>query len=343
MRLTTDNPDGGCYFSSEIPDILINNAYDPVRITIRRGSEVLIDDEYQGREIRIRHLTASLSPYMRPGRNPLGFEINDARGLYIDGSFDVIKCDIAVDDCTSAEQFESTHFLTSLCGVKRTNKNRSEFLSFCGKTQSGNVVVKFHGLYADHNTGAESVIRKETSVQVPAYVAKIIDVSPSLYYEIGKTLCEYTISVEGRSQTFFVTPPPAFDKEFVFVNPFGVKESVGFIGGETYEGKRERQYGLMNGDYVPIYHNTVTEYTCFSGVLKKYEADWIQSLIESREIIESRYGRRISILEDKLIRSSKLNELPQLELKYRYAAISPFIKFEPSNKIFTQHYTAEYE
>ena len=159
----------------------------------------------------------------------------------------------------------------------------------------------------------------------------------------GKTLCEYTISVERRSQTFIVTPTPGFDKEFVFVNPFGVKESVGFIGGETYEGKRERQYGLMNGDYVPIYHHTVTEYTCFSGVLKKYEADWIQSLIESPEITESRYGRRISILEDKLIRSSKLNELPQLEMKYRYAAISPLMTFEPGNRIFTQHYTEEYE
>lgn len=343
MRYTTTNPDGECYFSSEIPDILINDAHDPLTLTIRQGGSLIVEDEYVGREIRIRYLSATLRPYLTgSGKTLFNFEINDRRGLVLDGTFEVIRCDIGVDDCASAQQFESTHFLTSLCGVKRTNKNRSEFLSFCGKTQSGNVVVKFAGLYADQS-GAESVIRKETSIQVPAYMAKTIDVSPSIYQEPGKTLCEYTISVEGRSQTFIVTPTPGFDKEFVFVNPFGVKESVGFIGGETSEGKRERQYGLMNGDYVPIYHHTVTEYTCFSGVLKKYEADWIQSLIESPEIIESRYGRRISILEDKLIRSSKLNELPQLEMKYRYAAISPLMTFEPGNRIFTQHYTEEYE
>lgn len=159
MRYTTTNPDGECYFSSEIPDILINDAHDPLTLTIRQGGALIVEDEYVGREIRIRYLSATLRPYLNgPGKTLFNFEINDRRGLVIDGTFEVIRCDIAVNDCASAQQFESTHFLTSLCGVKRTNKNRNEFLSFCGKTQSGNVVVKFAGLYADQS-GAESVIR----------------------------------------------------------------------------------------------------------------------------------------------------------------------------------------
>lgn len=342
MRLTTDNPDGEVYYSSEIPDILITNAHDPVRITIRKGSTVLIEDEYQGREIRIRHLTASLSPYMRPGSNPLGFEINDARGLYLDGSFSVIKCTVGVEDPNNIYQYLDRKFLSTLQGIKRTTQNRTEFVSWCGPSVTGNQTVQFAGLYRDAS-GTEQTIRTEIIKNVPAQLAFTLDVSPNNYKRDGLQLCEYTISVGNRSQTFVVLPPQEFEKEFLFTNPFGVKESIAFIGGETKEGKREREYATVEGEYIPIYHRTVTEYTAFSGVVRKYEADWIQSFIESHEIIHKHTGRRIAILEDKLQRSSKLNELPQLELKYRYSDTSPVMYYDPKTQVFTNQYTREYE
>lgn len=343
MRYTTSNPDGECYFSSEIPDILLSNGNDYLTFVVRREEDVLINDEYTGEDVRIRFLSSSLSPHLHPGRNVFGFSLRNNSHIDIQGSFEVIRCDIAVDTPDKAREFESSCFLSTFSGVKRTNPHRKEFLSLCGSSQAQRLAVRFAGLYAD-KTGDETVIRKETFIEVPARIATTLDVSPALYdTEKEKTLCEYTVSIGGRSQTFIVMPAPPFDKEFVFVNPFGVPESVGFTGGETFEEKRERQYGTVGGDYRVLSGRSDTEYTCHSGILRKHEADWIRSMLSSKEIVDTDTGRAITILEEKLERSSRSDELPALELKYRYSGLSPMLKLKETKRIFTLHYTGEYE
>lgn len=344
MRYTTTNPDGECYFSSEIPDIFVSdNNNDYLNFTVSLGETVLINDEYTGKDVRIRFLSASLSPHLHPGRNVFRFTMRNNSSVDIQGSFEVIRCDIAVDTPDKAREFESSRFLSTFTGVKRTNLCRSEYLSLCGADEAQSLTVRFAGKYADA-AGDETVIRKETHIEVPPLAAFTLDVSPSLYdTEKNKTLCEYSVAIGGRHQVFIVMPTPSFDKEFIFINPFGVPESVGFTGGETFEEKRERQYGTTGGDYRVLSQQSNTEYTCHSGILRKHEADWIRSVLSSKEIVDTETGRAITILEEKLDRSSRFDELPVLELKYRYSGLSPMLKLKETKRIFTQHYTAEYE
>lgn len=343
MSRTTANPDGECYFSSDIPDILVTNDNDYLTFVVRREEDVLINDEYTGEDVRIRFLSSSLSPHLHPGRNVFVFSLRNNSHIDIQGSFEVIRCDIAVSPPDKTREFESSCFLSTFSGVKRTNLRRREYLSLCGSIQAQRLTVRFAGIYAD-NQGNETVIRKETETEVPPLIATTLDVSPALYdTEKDKRLCEYAITIGGRYQTFVVMPSPPFEKEFVFVNPFGVLESVGFIGGETFEEKRERDYGTVGGDYRVLSHRSDTEYTCHSGILRKHEADWIRSMLSSTEIIETETERAITILEEKMDRSSRFDELPALELKYRYSGLAPMLKLKETKRIFTLHYTREYE
>jgi hypothetical protein len=308
-------PDLFC-FSSALGDIVIGSAVG-VTVAFSDGTDEFLQEAYtpdsEGR-IYVRELERLLVPHISKITLRQHFLITVTP---VDGSEGAV-IETTVQYCLTevnlaAEAFLESCFLTTLRGEKVTYAGQREFLSLV-VSEATEVSIT-----ARYRNGGQSSKTAQIAAG-DAGKAVTVDVSPSLF-SAPDTVSFVVVTAGARAFTFYVRRlPAARPVEFVFLNPFGVKETFVPAGLVSRENRYENRFGYFGGMYRKYSVDLVKLHTANTGVMTGDMADWIECLFLSGDVfVLSPAGveQEVTIEESTVRRSSARDELPSCEFKYR--------------------------
>lgn len=307
-------------FSSQFPDVLIENVGESAVVTITIGDEqVLKETLYPGSTgIVLEDLQSLVEPYARQQLTVMvGIAASCQSGRSYEAQVRVLYAKADLGDEISAQEFYDRHFLSTLMGPKHTALGRLEVLNYFG-TGSASVTA----IYDD---GSEQVFPAVATGGNNEYTR--IDVSPDQYKREGVQLLEYHVTAGAREQDFVVEPEkPDCAPIMLFVNSFGVEELLYCFGlhevspeykrSQTRLGRFKRTYKLEE----------IRHFKADTGPLTTAMADWADELLRSDEIRvcnfyqgQVRPGKEVVITDSKSDRSNADEELPRMTFTYEYS------------------------
>lgn len=217
--------------------------------------------------------------------------------------------------------FAPNYFLSILDGAKRTRMDSVEELFWFGEAADE---VKIVAQYLDDETQALQYAEANGTKQNLVNSLYYAEVSPSKLLVAGKTLIMYQVQVGNRVRMYKIDYNSYFNmQQLVFINNFGIPETCYFIGERTVTAENERTLlNFADGTYGAAHVQAINTYTLDTGVLTPAEADWLVELAYSLTVYlyeNKTLGRKITITEDDMPRSSLPTELPRFTFTYRLA------------------------
>lgn len=243
--------------------------------------------------------------------------ITDNAGSSFNFDFTVQYGTIEVN--VGANIFIAHCFLTSLQGAKTTSLDRKEYLSLKVNTATD---ITTTATYSQNGVITTTTIIGKTINISDGIVT--VDVSPSCFANSYQTLEQYTVTAGARSQTFIVDNIScAGTPSFVFINCFGVKETLTCMGLLDQENKYDgSQFCTNEGQYIKYYTLLVKTFTSNIGIQSQAEAAWVEDIFMSKSVYlydSSGVGKQITVIDPTVKRSSIATELPSISFTWRYA------------------------
>ncbi len=325
MAHQTDIPIGigglpAIVFSSQFPDVLIENVGESALVTVTIGQETVLQETlYPGSTgIVLEDMRSLVEPYARQQLTVV-VSITAAcqSGRSYDATVRVLYAAADMGDDVTASEFYDRFFLTALMGPKLTAIGRMEKLSYYG-TGTASVTA----VYDDGTSQVFSAVATGGNTEYTR-----IDVSPGQYAAAGKQLVEYHV-VAGERRQSFIVQPEALDCAPIlcFVNSFGVEELLYCTGLHQVSPEYKRSQARI-GRFKRTYKLEETRrFKADTGILNRAMADWVDEVLRSDEIRvcnfyngEVRPGKEVVITDSKSDRSNDDAELPRITFTYEYA------------------------
>lgn len=324
MREETLNPDGGIYYSSDIPDFVFNETETKRTFSLSDSSKrELIRESYTGEFYVIRELSKVITDDLK-ARKSLSdiytFRFEYENGKVRTGSFSVYYCRVSIG-LTPADR--PPGFRTTGPCIKRTYCGAKEYV-----LHPAGDPCTIHALYR----GAAEELRRETQT-LAADPLREIDISPGRFRLDGWELIEYSIVCEDLSRTYIVELP-RFARTVEFDNIFGVTDTAHFFFSQTGRSGDKREEGLLYGNYTSLSHERENETVLLSGSLAREELPHYESIayadrlrIDAEEYVPT---------EVNTITGSDTGSAESCELKIKKIAGSNTLRLhpEPEGRIF---------
>lgn len=178
-----------------------------------------------------------------------------------------------------SSQFIENYFL-SLLEEKITALSRSEYLSL---KISKETILRAVSLYKDEN-GKLLKENKDLKTLTDINHVLTVDVSPSQFEKEGYELLGYTIVAEKRVFSYQIdrigNQPAA---SFLFLNPFGVKETIYIPGVDLSKGKYEKEDAYING-VKKVYKTTFSrQHEISTAIIPHEEVRFMETFFVSEE------------------------------------------------------------
>lgn len=306
-------------FSSGLDELVFSTDSGSARFCLTMGGETILDETYvpdsSGRII-VRDLQQLVEPCLQTNLiESFGYTIT-ADTSTVSRSFTVQYC--AAESSLPAQNFMEQYFLSSLMGVKVTSIGRKEFLHLV--TTQACSVSAVCTYWAD---GALVMSTKSVKEVSSLNQVVTVEVSPSLFEEVGMQLLQYVIHAGDRAQTYKVDDEcldvaPAL----LFTNSFGCQETFYCTGSHELEPQFERSSSVISGMFRNYHIKENRVFSANTGILNTPMSMWADELFRSREIylLEGNLpGKEITITESDSKRSNDYESMFCYTFKYRYA------------------------
>ncbi len=227
----------------------------------------------------------------------------------------VIYCSAVVD--TTATDFITNYFLTTLQGVRETSMGRLEYLHYIG-TEDATATAN----YSDDSTQDFSL---EKIAGNDSY--STVDASPSNFVVDGLTLVGYTVTAGSRKQEYKMNlANPDCAPVLCFENTFGCDELLYCTGTHTLKAEWERSNIRVKGKLQDYKIEESRSKEADTGVLSYEMASWVQDCFRSKYVRlvtfndgEPQVGEQIAFTETKVEYTNNDDELPRIQFTYEYA------------------------
>lgn len=314
----------GSYFSSGIPDVEFSiTGYRAGVVISVDGAQIYSEHLYPvDGKIALTELDTLLTPYARQSLKValcivISEEAEDSSTATstVTLNADIIYC--AADIGTSAADFISSHFLTTLDGEKTTAVNRLEYLHYIG---TDTATATAH--YDDGSTKAFKLLPVAGNSKYTT-----LDVSPGQFVLDGHVLVCFVIQAGERTFRFSIDfDEPDCAPVLVFDNSFGVEELLYCTGTHTVAPSYKRESGFV-GKYNRNYNIRETRtFKADTGILSFTMANWVDELFRSQSIHVVNFrdgnpniGKEILITDSKSEYTNDDDELPRFTFSYEYA------------------------
>lgn len=315
--------------SGQLNDIVVYTNAQRCRVEVMCDSDTLLDETLYpdgDGQITIAELSQLIAPYAR--RDLVVTFMAKVSELDSDGtptatvSTDVatVLC-CAADTGTTAQEFCSSHFLTTLNGTKITAMGREERLYAYDATAVSITadVVKEPGVIEARQA---TLTAASTTKGVSAFFVSPDNVA-ALLGLVSERLLGYTVTAGQRVQMFSVVedsvrPAPVF----AFINSFGCLEFLHCNGKHLKESKYSRQTARFRGVRRNYLIEEDRQFTANTGVLNQWMADWADEVMRSYEVylwVDGRRGRQVVVTDSKSDIDNLPDSMPAFELTYGYA------------------------
>ena len=313
----------GTYFTSGIPDAEVSTSAQRVQVRATvAGAEIYNETLFTiASKLRLRDLGALFEPYVKKrlyAAITLTFTELTADGTPDAATAKQMAANAAycsADIGTTAADFLSKHFLSVLCGTKRTDIGRLEYLHYIGtETPTG---TAFYG------DGTTRTFTPPTIAGNADY--KTINVSPSYAVQSGKALTHYDVTAGQRTQRFAIfhatnEASPAL----VFENSFGVDEVAYCTGTHEVKPEYERGQGYVGGIFRNYRIDETRTHSAATGILTPPMAVWFDEVFRSPNVRLLNFiggapevGKEITITESKSENSNAADAMPSFTFSYR--------------------------
>ncbi len=307
-------------FSSQFPDVLIENVGENAVVTVTIGDEQVLQETLypSSMGIVLEDMQSLVEPYARQRLTvPVTVSASCQNGKSYEATVRVLYSAADMGDDVNAQEFYDGHFLSSLMGPKVTAIGRLEKLSYYG-TGTASVTA----VYDDGSTQEFPAVATGGNTDYTR-----IDVSPDQYVAEGKTLMEYHVVAGSRRQDFIVAPERLDCAPILcFVNSWGVEELLYCTGLHEVSPEYKRSQTRL-GRYKRTYRLEETRhFKADTGPLTQAMADWVDEVLRSDEIRVCNFyhgkvqpGKEVVITDSKSDRTNDDAELPRITFTYEYA------------------------
>ena len=337
VTIIQDLPDFS--FSSTLPNLKFRTDFLTMVVKFYRHNEGEKEELFSEKftvdkegVIEITTIGELLEPYLEKKLNQeFSYRIVDAQEE-VSKTFRVQYCRAEID--IPAAAFLKNFFLTTMQGDKSILLDTPEFIHFYEDTPSSVVAQVVYDV--------EGVIQKEEKIlktQTTAHVINTLEVSPYLLEKEGAKLIEYTIKADARSQRYIIDYQSVEARpRLLFTNSFGCQETFLCKGTLELESKITRSAGWVNSQLRNFDTQEERIYKANTGYMTPAVANWAEDLIRSKEIYllnDRTPGKEIVIVDSKVNRSMRFDELPSFTFDYQLAQRNHnVLLFKEAGRIF---------
>lgn len=252
----------------------------------------------------------------------------------------VMLCDNS--SSLDASAFTSRFFLSTFCGrVKDTSMQRREYLSVYSKSNEAcSVAVD----YLDYQYAYSSeVITVPASSPVPV---QRFDVSPARFARKGKRIISFVVKCGDRQQRYTVNPQCPNETNFVYLNCFGVEETLSAPGENIAKIKAIRDQLLISNKLKSQIKESFAEHTVNTGPVSSQEAGaWEDLCVSDKVCTYDHFGNlnELVITDQDLEKSSDRTQLIFYKITYRLSVDKQNLSIPNPNNLFTNTFDETFE